>query len=501
MSLKKLAAFFLFLFIFLQVRSQTTQRVDTIDLARSIAYEKKFSAADSLLGHYNKDNNDINGLRLHAQVLYWMKAFDRSIAVYEKALALFPHEKIVHLEYGRILFNLNKMTKARQFLDTYVKHDSLNAEANILLSYIDFWQGHIQAAKKRSLFLLQHYPGNAEAQDILKQIRYNTSPYLKTGIDFLSDDQPRDGVNYTIEGGVYKSWFFSPVLQATIYQFNATDSIYNSSWFRIKNTIQGASGFSLVFGGGLFHHGAARSTHVTGSVEAAQVIAKRFSLNAGYEKKPYQYTIASLKNMVLEAVSSFSLSYNKNDKWLGKSGYESHHFKDDNKVNTFYFWLLAPLLHKNGFSLKGGYAYSYAHADKNNLIPGQPLNKIISSTALHGPVQGMYDPYFTPQNQMIHSLLASIRIGLSKTASFASRASISISATADNPGLTLEKKANQFYIEKKYETTKYNPSTWVSELQVGLSKKFFISANYTLEHLLFYTNNQGGIQLKYLFLK
>lgn len=499
--MKKTIPVILLVLIFFQLKAQTSHPADTLEWARTTAYEKNFIAADSLLVQYNKDHDDIHGLRLHAQVLYWMKAFERSIAAYEKALTLFPGEKIVQLEYGRILFNLNRLPKARQLLDAYVKNDTVNAEANIMLGYIDLWKGHIQMAKERSLWLLQQYPGNAEALDILSHIKYNTAPYLKTGIDFISDDQPRNGVNYNIEGGVYKSWLFSPVAQATFYQFNATDSVYHSSWFRIKNTIHGGTGFSLLFGGGIFQHGAARSNHVTGNMEVAQIIVKRFSLNAGYEKRPYQYSIASLKNAVLEGVSSFSLSYNKNDKWLGKVGYESHNFEDDNNVRTIYFWLLAPLLHKTNFSLKAGYGYSYANADKNNFVSVGSLNKIVSSTALHGSVQGVYDPYFTPQNQMIHSVLASIHIGLSKTSSLSSRVNIGFSATADNPELKLEKKANQFYIDKTYIATSYNPITWVSELQVGLSKKFFVSANYTFEHLLFYTNNQGGIQLKYLFLK
>ncbi|WP_166690558.1 hypothetical protein [Fibrivirga algicola] len=41
--------------------------------ARSIAYKKNFAEADRLLSRFTSTKNEVNALRLHAQVLYWMK--------------------------------------------------------------------------------------------------------------------------------------------------------------------------------------------------------------------------------------------------------------------------------------------------------------------------------------------------------------------------------------------------------------------------------------------
>ncbi len=498
--MKKYICFLFSYFILFHLNAQDNSPSDTIGLARSKAYQKDFTDADRLLMQYNIDHSDINALRLHAQVLYWMKEFDRSIFVYEKALQLFPDVLIVQLDYGRVLYELNKLPKARQLLKQYLDHDSTNAEANIKIAYIDLWNGRITAAKKRASFLLQKYPGNVEAVDIMYQINYNTAPYIKAGINFSSDDQPLNRSDYLIEAGVYKSWLFSPVAQATFYQFKNYDSSFHSGWFRLTNIIQLGIGSSLAFGGGIFQQNS-NENNFTGSVEFSQKIAKRFLFQAGYEKRPYQYSVASIKNPVLENVSSISLNFNQKNKWLSKAGYEMHHFEDGNNVNSVYFWLLAPIVAKTNFSLSAGYAFSHSNSDKNNFIPAKNITAIINSTPVNGSVQGVYDPYFTPLNQIIHAALASIKIGFSKKIELTSRASIAVSAKADNPALTLKKNGNQYSISKTYTRINYSPLTWVTELKLSLSNKFTISGNYTYDHLLFYISNQGSIQLKYHFLK
>ena len=498
--MKQRITVFLFVFVCFKLNAQDKPLIDTLELARNSAYQKDFATADSLLSAYNKNHKDVHALRLHAQVLYWTKDFNGALALYEKTLLLFPDEAVVKLEYGRTLFNLNKLSKARAILDDYMKTDSSNAEANIMRAYIDLWNGHMAAAKRRSLLLLKLYPGNADAEAILDKVRYYTAPYLKASAGFSSDDQPRRGEEYSFETGVYRSFLLAPVAQASIYNFHSLDSTYRSLWVRLKNTIQTGSGFSLVFGGGIFQQASTNTSHFTGNISLSQVVAKRFSLNAGFEKLPYQYSLASLKKAVINGVTSLAVGYNKDDKWLAKAGYEQQHFEDDNNIGSSYFWLLAPMVHKNNFSLKAGYAFSFANSDQNKFINKESLSKLMGSTPLHGTVGGVYDPYFTPQNQTIHSLLASVKIGLSKNATITSRASIGVSAKADNPNLTLEKHANQFFIQKQYATISYTPVTWVTELQAGLSKKLFIGINYTFDQLLFYTSNQGSLQLKYLFL-
>jgi len=473
--------------------------IDTISFARTSAYQKDFEKADQLLTSYNANHLDFHALSLHALVLYWMKAFDRSIEVYEKAINSFPEPSSLHLDYARVAFNLNKLVKARKLLNTYRHFDSTNVEADIMTAYLDLWNGKIALARKRAGQLLEKYPTNAEAKDIMGKINYWTVPYFKIGTEILSDDQPLKGHGYYAEAGIYKSWLFAPTVQAAFRQYKAGDSSFHSFWVQLANSIQLGTKSRLKVKGGVFQQNGAGS-EFTGSAELSHQIAHNFSLQAGMEKRPYQYTISSIKSAVMENVTAISLSYNRKDKWFGKAAYELLRYQDANKINLAYLWILAPVISRPHFSISGGYAFTYADALKSNYVSKKSIPEIVASWP--APVEGVYNPYFTPAGQMIHSAIASIKIIPSKKLQFTSRLSIGLFAKADNPYLYLDKNGGgELFINGGFAKVDYMPATWVNELSIAASSRFFINAVYTYDKLLYYKSNRGSIELKYLFLK
>ncbi|HYJ37941.1 MAG TPA: hypothetical protein VEV87_04970, partial [Chitinophagaceae bacterium] len=285
--------------------------IDTIALAKSCAYQKDFENADLLLTKYNVDHVDIHALRLHAQVLYWMKAFGRSIEVYEKAIHIFPEPSALHVDYARVLFSLNKLPKAHRLLNAYRNHDSINVEAIIMTAYIELWNGKIGAAGKKAELVLKTYADNAEAKDIKSNISNWTVPYIKTGVEILSDDQPLKGNNFYAEAGVYRSWVFAPTIQAAIYRYSAEETRFRSSWMQLANSIQLGTRNKIKLKGGLFQQNS-NSTKFTGGAEVSHQITRNFLFQATLEKRPYQYTISSIKSAVMESVTGISLSYNRN---------------------------------------------------------------------------------------------------------------------------------------------------------------------------------------------
>ncbi|ARK09208.1 hypothetical protein A6C57_02085 [Fibrella sp. ES10-3-2-2] len=69
---KSLFIFLIFSFVHTAF-GQTPFPVDMLAFARSIAYKKNFAEADRLLSRFTSTKNEVNALRLHARVLYWMK--------------------------------------------------------------------------------------------------------------------------------------------------------------------------------------------------------------------------------------------------------------------------------------------------------------------------------------------------------------------------------------------------------------------------------------------
>jgi tetratricopeptide (TPR) repeat protein len=489
-------------FITTLLNAQTSNPGDTIEFARSKAYEKNFTEADVLLTTYNLNHTDINALRLHAQILYWMQEIKRSSEVYEKALTSFPEMPVVKLDYGRMLFETGKLPHSQLLLEDYRLHDSSNAEVNILLSRLYYWSGHIKKAKARLQDVLKPYPDNPTALSILTEINNAAAPFIRMRGIYTSDDQPLESTGIELETGWYNSWLFNPKLLINYNHFTLFDSSFNSLWIQLGDKISfGHSGFSINVTGGIFKHPANNNSEVTGNVILAQKISNAFSLETFIAKRPYQYSSTSIRTPVMQTFSGAAVNFNKGNKWLGRAAYQLEKFEDDNKIQTIYLWLLAPIINKKNFSLKAGYAFNHSNADINKFASLKPLSNVVQTTAAGGMVEGYYNPYFTPNNQTIHSLLASLGIELSDKINFTSRLNIGVSASADNPDLILNKNQGNIYsINKVYVKQSYTPIDFQNELAIHLSSRLILTGLYGYTKLLFYTLNQGSIQLKYAFI-
>jgi len=384
-------------------------------------------------------------------------------------------------------------------LTLYQQFDTTNAEAQIMTAYLNLWNGKVGLAGKEAGQLLQKYPGNKEATDIINTITSWTVPYIKTGTQFLSDDQPMKGQSYYAEAGVFKSWLFAPTISTAINKYKADDSSFHSSWIQLSNTFQFGTKNKVKLKGGIFGQNS-KESEFTGGAEISRQIASQFSLQASMERRPSQFTISSIKNVVMENVSAIGLGYNRNGKWFGRAAYELFHYEDGNKINVAYLWFTAPVIVRSHFSFSAGYSFQYADALNSNYQSKRSLSDVISAPPYEG-LPGIYTPYFTPENQFAHNALASLKIIPSKKLQFASRVSIGIFAKADNPYLYLDKNGGEFFINNGFAKTDYMPVSWVNELNLAVSNKLSIAAIYAYDKLLYYKANRGSIELKYVFLK
>jgi hypothetical protein len=239
----------------------------------------------------------------------------------------------------------------------------------------------------------------------------------------------------------------------------------------------------------------------TGSVGISQQIGHNLILQAGLDRLPYQYTTSSIKRAVMENVSTISLDYNRKDKWFAKAAYDLHQYEDGNKIKVAYLWILAPIISAKHFSFSARYAFRYADALKSTITSKQSIPEVINNWPPVDGIPGYYDPYFTPENQIAHSALASVIIKPSKRVQFSSRINIAFSAKADNPYLYLDTHDSGLFFNHGFAQTKYTPTSWVNELSIATSDKFYITAIYSYDKLLYYKSQKGSLELKYLFLR
>ena len=83
--------FYLLILCFLSFNAGAQNMIkDTVEYTRSLAWQKKFEDAGTLLKAYSSLNSNQAGLQLLAQIQYWKQDFDGAKLTYQKALTLFP---------------------------------------------------------------------------------------------------------------------------------------------------------------------------------------------------------------------------------------------------------------------------------------------------------------------------------------------------------------------------------------------------------------------------
>jgi len=477
-----------------------SQATDTVALARSLAYASDLDSADLLLSSFNANHTDLGGLWLHAQVLYWRKEFKRSDKVFERSITAFPESHYLHLEYGRTLWERGKLFRAQARLRPFLEYNSLHQEANLMQAKIDYWNGKLRRARARAEQLLDSDPEFFPAKELLAEMKSVSSPWWSLQTGYFSDDQPLQAIRTDFKTGRYLSWWLAPALQVRHSHFLLEETYYPFLTGLVQDQIFiGRTKTYLTLSAGVLAPLVVNSpVHALGGVLLSQRLPAHFVFDIGVEKRPYLYTVHSIKSPFTENFLQIALRFDHSGKWLGKAALEWQAFPDDNIVQTAYAWFLAPLVDRKWLRIQAGYAYSFADADRSRFLPLKPYNPGLPP---ENPVAGTYDPYFTPANQQIHSVLASIRLSPARKLQFSASASAGVSANADIPYFypNSNSQGNWAYV-RDHARYDFSPLEINGEIRLGLGRRGSLSAKYTFQRLLFYVNQYGGLQFQYQFL-
>jgi hypothetical protein len=473
---------------------------DTVKYAREQAEQKNLKEAERLLSIYTKNSNDVYGHWLYAQVLYWQGKTDQSLELFENIYIKHPELVSFKLDYGRVLFECGKLTRAKTLLKEYLQTNPSHAESLIMLAYIDFWNGKIKQSKKQAEQVLNNNPGNEMAKKLLNEIMVLTAPYINAGSTLFSDDQPLKNKTYGVEVGKHHSWLISPILSAGISDFSITDQTLRSTFIQASNKFTfGSNGPTITISGGAFKPKADEpQTEFIGNIYLSQKLSNHLFLDLNKGIRPYQFTLISIEQPIMQSVSSIALRFQNQEKLNGKLAYEQQAFFDQNIIHTTYAYLLKPIIKQPAFRFDLGYSFSYANSVRNTFRTVEPIT---SATKINTPLNGIYDPYFSPSNQMVNALLLSFKLIPSKKVEFRFRSSYGFFARADNPEISVRRIGREFLAQKSYGTLNYTPLDFFGEVKTHVSKKFTVSAHYQFSRLFFYEFHQVGLSVSYKFLK
>lgn len=406
-----------------------------------------------------------------------------------------------NLDSARLLWSEGKLYPAQKQLINFLSRDSANLEAHLLEAYIEFWTGRLPAARKRIERMQAMNPGYAPAGGLLSEIKAVSAPWASLQAGYLSDDQPLGALRTKAEAGQYVSWVFNPAFRfeyshfshegeaLPIFQVRLADQILLA---RTKTRLEISAGLLAPLTGGNPSKG-------FGGIVLSQTLPLHFALDAGIEKRPYLYTLRSVQAPFTETFTQAALRFDRGGAWLGKAAWEQQRYSGGNTVTTLYAWFLAPLLNRWGLKVQAGYAFSRANAQESRFLPTRAYDPNLPDTTF---IPGIYDPYFTPANQEVHSVLAVVQYATKSDWQFSAKVNAGIVAEADIPYFYPDFAAFDLIVfYRGFERGKYSPLEITGEVRRGIGQHTSISASYTYQKLLFYTLHYGGVQIKHQFLK
>ena len=471
----------------------------TLDSARNLRNSGHFDEAVKTMEAFNARYPDNNWLlQLYAETLFWLKDYEKADSVYRRAMEVYPNNFEMKYEYALFLFDRGDYEKTRRLLTLYVENRHDNSGAESMLGIANYYLGSFKDAEsllKKSITL---NPSDQKTKQVYSEVSHVVRPWIKGSLFYSNDSQPMSQWKPSVAGGWYHSHLINLSFAADFPNFSE-DSVHSGmAGFRISNRFTfPKAGFNAVVSAGGFYTFINKAVDLTWSVQLDKTLFKNLHLKAGGGRSPYTYTIASIRNPFLRNRFNFSISWETTQSWNADLGYIGEYFPDDNSVQTAYFWFLSPSLTFSVFSANIGYAFNYADAKESRYISEKTLQEIIEDFQPDKKITGIYDPYFTPNDQFSNSVLANVYIHPSRTTSIKLHASVGVYARAMNPYLYLDKENGNTIIKEDFYQEKFTPLDLGVNFNADLSENIMLNFSYQYLQTFYYNSNnfEAGIKI------
>jgi tetratricopeptide (TPR) repeat protein len=478
-----------------QVVSAQANAQDRIAQAERLRDAGNFAAAvDLLRAQLAQNPKDGEAARLLAQTLYWQKDIPGARAAYESARAQHPEDTTLQLQYARMLAETGEHARARELLTPLVDNPATRAEAETDLGMIDYWEGNLSGARNSFTNALQANPNQEEAKRQLQEIRSTTVPWLRFSANGWSDNQPLDWV----AGGIEAGWFATPLTQLTLrvepthYWANSLTQTAGLADLGVTHYVPAARLDLELSAGAVRRWQGGDTWDWTGRAALGFRLPKHVTVRGQFERTPYFHTTASLSMPLMVNTVAGVLHFGDVRGWLGEAAFEQQRFPDNNAVQTGYGWLLAPLVHRSAVVVQAGYAFADSNADSTRFVLAQPTQPFLPSDPRFD-LAGVYSPYFTPNHQVIHSVLAAFELRPARNATFRVDGSYGFHATDNAPFFAVS--GGQAVLSTYVRT--FTPWNVRASLKIPLGEEVILEPSAEMGRTAFYSWVAAGLQLTY----
>ncbi|MGK0412646.1 MAG: tetratricopeptide (TPR) repeat protein [Polaribacter sp.] len=429
--------------------------------------------------YYTKFSENLYVNWLYAHALSMNNNDKQAEKKFNKAISIDAKNQNLQLDYARFLYKIGKINKVDTILSRFLNENSSNVEFLLMQAHIRFWKGDIKNAEIKIKRIQDISPDKEITKSLEDQIKELTALYVSTNFEYQTDSQPLDIFGRHIVLSKYVSRFLNPQLEISNYRFSSQEeralAIKLSNQFhfdKLKLSANLTSGVYLNL---------ATTADWVGGLTFSKKLFKNTSLNFGYSKNRLIGTIiSSTFNLTHENVFG-EIDYN--NKWvLLHAWYTEQFFKDNNQIQTFGAWMLSQPIKIKKFHIQFGYSYNYT--DSKDVLFFYDNQGV-----------GVYDPYFTPKEQEIHSGLLIVNYKPTKKLSLEAKVNYGFIGTIRNP-YPIQITATKIEVGGLYDET-FTPVEYTGIINYSFSNRFSAKITYINQETFFYKRENINLGLNF----
>lgn len=492
----KTTAFFLFIFFNTTAFSQNKETSsslkkdsisvknaeDVLRISKEFISRNEYKKAISFFKtNYNSFSENLYINWLYAYALSINNNHKEAKKKFKKAISINSSDKNLQLDYARFLYKTGEIDKVESILSDFLDENSKDLEFLLMQANINYWKGDLKKSRKIIGKINEIYPNTNYTKNLESEIESVTATYIKTNFEYQTDSQPLDYFATHITTGEYISKYLSPELEISRYNFSPQKE--GAFLLKLKNQFYFNSiKLKANIFGGLYENHSDKSDWI-GGISLTKNLFKKASVKIGAAKNSLLGTIASTSiNLTYKSLFS-EIDYN--NKWIiFHAWYDHQFFTDENEIQSMGAWILSQPIKTNKFSFQFGYSFNYTDSEE-----------ILFFFDNQGV--GIYNPYFTPKEQEIHSGLFLLNYKVTKKLSIETKVNYGFIGNIRNPYPVLT-ATNEFEIGGLYDAT-FTPVEYTGSINYNFSKGFKAKIAYIDQETFFYNRQNINFGLNFTF--
>ena len=480
------------------------QENDTLTIVKELNSKEQYSKSIILLqSYYSMHKNDQYAGWIYAQTLHYFGDYAESQRIYKITIQQFPGNNDIKLDLINKLVESGDLSAAiiqiNQFLPDFPTDCKFVAYKT--LAQIFYWKGDYDQSITEIDRALAIYSNDQPAIDLKKEIVTARSNWISIDLSHFSDDQPLTKINPSISSGFYVNSRLSLGVDVDHTINSISDSSYSTSWLKGSAKfyfIKRKAGLKVEIGTINFP---SKEKSFTGMVELNKKLTKYLNVVLVASYQPYLATTYSIKEKLMQTQYGAAIEWNNPKGFIGRASIDNKLFSAlDNSYYTASGWVVLPPLKLKKFDFHVGYGINYSDSKSSNFESKENLNDILTLWNTNYQIEGNYNPIFTPNKQLIHSLVGKVKYSPNKKLTLTFDISYGFSAKSNVPYLYLDiDSVGTIIIARNFAEQRHKPMNSNVTINYIISDSFSLKGYYEYKKTYYYVSKNLGITARIVF--